>query len=86
MEKLFRKRFVSESRNSSLAKGCFFEQGDLKMVSESSPGGLLGRSWALLGALGALLGAFGGLLGGSWEYLVRSQGALGRLLDPPEGV
>ena len=60
------------------------------MVSDSSLGGLLGRSWALLGALGALLGGSWGalgnilgalrvLLGGSWTLLKASE----RFLDPP---
>ena len=57
-EKRFRKRFLSESRDRSAAKGTFFELGGLQMVSKSSLG-RLGRP------LGANLGALEGFLGRS---------------------
>ena len=72
-EKSFPTRFVSESRDRSLAKSTSFDFGGLKTVPKSCQV----RSW---GALGGLLGALGALLGDSWALLGRSWGALGALL------
>ena len=78
VEKRFPTRFLSESRDRSVAKSAFCEFGRLKRASESSPERLGRPPEAHLGALGELLGC-------SWGALGRSWGALGAFLGARDG-
>ena len=90
-------RFLSESRDGSLAKGAFSKLRCFKMVRIGALGRLVRCSEGHLGALGPLLGgswgALGALMERSWALLGCSLalvgapgsplGGFGSIFDPP---